>query len=121
MADNIISICSQEGGKFVPITGKPITHEEFTTQMLLENQGGSLNSQQLLGFACGLQQKYNICTGGPDVIERHMQNFMDNLGTLQKSGVGEYTMMELDLSRKRKILTILVDKVLSNNESGSTQ
>ena len=46
---------------------------------------------------------------------------MDNLGTLQQSGVGKHMRMELDLSRKRKILTILVDKVLSNNESGSTQ
>ena len=121
MANNIIGICSQQGGKFVPITGKPMTHEEFTTQMLLENQGGSLNSQQILAFACGVQQKYNICIGGRNVIENQMQNFMDNLGMLQKSGVDEHTRMELDLSRKRKIITILVDKVLSNNESGSTQ
>ena len=74
MANNIIGICSQQGGKFVPITGKPMTHEEFTTQMLLENQGGSLNSQQILAFACGLQQKYNICIGGRNVIENQIQN-----------------------------------------------
>jgi hypothetical protein len=121
MANNIITICSQMGGKFVPITGKPMTHEEFTTILLLENENSGLSPQQILGFACGLQKKYNVCIGGPDIIETQMQNFMDNLGTLQQSGIDEYTRMELDLSRKRKILTILVDKVLSNNESGSTQ
>ena len=121
MAGNIIDICSQIGGKFVPITGKPMSHEEFTTKLMIENEASGLNPQQILAFACGLQQKYDVCSGGREVIEKHMQNFMDNLGTLQKSGVDEHTRMELDLSRKRKILTILVDKVLSNNESGSTQ
>lgn len=109
------------GGKFVPITGKPMTQEEFTTILLLENENSGLDPQQILGFACGLQKEYNVCIGGPDIIENQMQNFMDNLATLQQSGIDEYTRMELDLSRKRKILTILVDKVLSNNESGSTQ
>jgi hypothetical protein len=121
MANDIITICSQLGGKYIPITGKPMTHEEFTTLMLLGNQTSGMNPQQILGFACGLQKKYNVCIGGPDIIETQMENFMDNLGTLQKSGVDEHTRMELDLSRKRKILTILVDKVLSNNESRSTQ
>lgn len=121
MTTDIISLCKEMGGKFAPITGKPMTHEEFTTILLQENEGSGLSPQQILGFACGLQKEYNVCIGGPDIIETQMQNFMDNLGTLQQSGVDEYTRMELDLSRKRKILTILVDKVLSNNEFGSTQ
>ncbi len=115
----MIDICSQMGGIFVPITGKPLSHEEFITQMLLANEG-ILNAQQILGFACGIQKKYKVCIGPPNIIEDQIQNFMNNLGTLQMSGIDEYTRMELDLSRKRKILTILVPKVLSNNESGST-
>jgi hypothetical protein len=119
MASQLIEVCTQQGGKFTPITGKPLSQEDFVTNMLKENND-VLNAQQILSFACGLQKKYSICRGSPDNIETKMQNFMENLGTLQQSGVDEYTRMELDLSRKRKILTILVDKVLSNNESGTT-
>tara|TARA_B110000008_G_C16976090_1_gene565964 strand:- start:605 stop:895 length:291 start_codon:yes stop_codon:yes gene_type:complete len=95
--------------RYVPITGKPLNHEVFLTQFLV------LNPDQkafiILQEACRLQIEYKICDGDPAVFKNTMANVKQN-----KSTIENYTMIELDLSRKRKILTILVPKQLSNNE-----
>ena len=87
---------------------------------MLIQENKDFNAKQMLTFACALQKKYEVCTGGPDVIENKMRHLLDNLSLLKNGGVDEYMRMELDLSRKRKILTILVPKVLSNNGFSST-
>lgn len=118
MAEKIINMCVGMGFKFAPITGKSLDSEEFVTMIMKENQ--EFNANQALTFANALQQEYKVCTGGKFVIENKMKNLLENIGTLKNNGIDKYTIMELDLARKRKILTILVPKVLSNNEFGST-
>ena len=95
--------------KYVPITGKPLNHEVFLTQFLLLNEDEK--SYDILQKASELQQQYKICDADPAIFE----NIMDNVAR-SKTTKDKYTMIELDLSRKRKILTILVPKQLSNNE-----
>lgn len=119
MSDNIISMCQQLNAKFVPITGADLDSERFITMLMQENK--DFDAKEMLTFACALQKKYQVCTGGPNVIEEKMRRLLDNLSLLKNGGVDEYMRMELDLSRKRKILTILVPKVLSNNGFSSTQ
>ena len=95
--------------KYVPITGKPLNHEVFLTQFLLLNDNE--NSLKILEEACKLQKEYKICDADPAIFENIMHNVVENMKTIDY-----YTTIELDLSRKRKILTILVPKQLSNNE-----
>jgi hypothetical protein len=95
--------------EYVPITGKPLNHEVFLTQFLLLNKDE--DSYDILQEASKLQQEYKICDADPAVFKNTMDNAMRNMSTIDK-----YTRIELDLSRKRKILTILVPKQLSNNE-----
>lgn len=118
MAERIIDMCVDMGAKFAPITGKELDSEEFVTMIMRENE--IFDANQALTFANALQQVYGVCTGGKFVIENKMKNLLENIGTLKNNGIDDYTIMELDLARKRKILTILVPKVLSNNEFGST-
>ena len=95
--------------KYVPITGKPLNHEVFLTQFLLLND--KENSLKILEEVCKLQKEYKICDADPAIFENIMHNVVENMKTIDKN-----TTIELDLSRKRKILTILVPKQLSNNE-----
>lgn len=95
--------------KYVPITGKPLNHEVFLTQFLLLND--KENSLKILEEASKLQKEYKICDADPAIFENIMDNVVRNMKTIDKN-----TTIELDLSRKRKILTILVPKQLSNNE-----
>jgi hypothetical protein len=94
---------------YVPITGKPLNHEAFLTHFLQLNPNEE--AFQILQKASTLQKEYKICDADPLVFENTMANVKENMATID-----EYTMIELDLSRKRKILTILVPKQLSNNE-----
>lgn len=95
--------------KYVPITGKPLNHEVFLTEFLLLNPDEK--AFDILQEASKLLIEYKICDGDPAVFENTMANVKENKATIEN-----YTMIELDLSRKRKILTILVPKQLSNNE-----
>ena len=95
--------------KYIPITGKPLDHEVFLTRLLQANQ--TFTSIETLKFASELQKNYKVCDADPNVFEITMKNAVRNMSTID-----EYTRIELDLSRKRKILSILVPKVLSNNE-----
>ena len=114
-ASDVISLCTRKGGKFIPITGRAINHETFISDMIVKNKD-DLTAYQTLVFAAAIQKKYNICNGPPDIIEEKTENYFEHIETLDKK-VRE----ELDLSRKRNLLTILVPKVLSNNEQGSTE
>ena len=69
------------------------------------------NSLKILEEVCKLQKEYKICDADPAIFENIMHNVVENMKTIDKN-----TTIELDLSRKRKILTILVPKQLSNNE-----
>ena len=95
--------------QYVPITGKPLNHEVFLTQFLLLNKDE--DSYDILQEASILQQEYKICDADPEIFKNTMVDTVRNMSTIDK-----YTRIELDLSRKRKILTILVPKQLSNNE-----
>lgn len=95
--------------KYVPITGKPLNHEVFLTEFLLLNPDEK--AFDILQEASKLLIEYKICDGDPAVFKNTMANVKENKATIEN-----YTMIELDLSRKRKILTILVPKQLSNNE-----
>lgn len=95
--------------RYVPITGRPMDHEVFLTRLLQANP--SATSIDTLVFASKLQKNYKVCDAAPNVFEETMKNAVRNMRTID-----EYTRIELDLSRKRKILSILVPKVLSNNE-----
>jgi hypothetical protein len=94
---------------YVPITGKPLNHEAFLTQFLVLNKDEE--AFNILQKASELQLKYKICDADPDVFKNKMDNAVRNMKPLD-----EYTRIELDLSRKRKILTILVPNLLDNNE-----
>ena len=94
---------------YVPITGKPLNHEAFLTHFLQLNPNEE--AFEILQTASTLQKEYKICDADPLVFENTMKDAVDNMATID-----EYTRIELDLSRKRKILTILVPKQLSNNE-----
>jgi len=113
-ADDVISLCEKKGGKFIPITGRPLHHETFISDMIVKNK--DLTAYQTLVFAAAIQKKYNICDGPPDIIEEKTENYHEHVET-----IGDKLRLELDLSRKRNLLTILVPKVLSNNEQGSTE
>lgn len=113
-ADDVISLCIEKGGKFIPITGRPLHHETFISDMIVENK--DLTAYQTLVFAAAIQKKYNICDGPPDIIEEKTENYHEHIETIDVK-----LRLELDLSRKRNLLTILVPKVLSNNEQGSTE
>ena len=113
-ASDVISLCIKNGGKFIPITGRPLHHETFISDMIVENK--VLTAYQTLVFAAAIQKKYNICEGPPDIIEKKTDNYHEHIET-----IGDKLRLELDLSRKRNLLTILVPKVLSNNEQGSTE
>jgi len=95
--------------KYVPITGKPLNHEAFLTHFLQLNPNEK--AFKILQKASELQIEYKICDADPNVFKNTMANVKENMATID-----EYTRIELDLSRKRKILTILVPKQLSNNE-----
>ena len=95
--------------RYVPITGRSMDHEVFLTRLLQANP--TATSYETLEFASELQKNYKVCDADPEVFEKTMENAVRNMSTID-----EYTRIELDLSRKRKILSILVPKVLSNNE-----
>ena len=114
-ADDVISLCKKKGGKFIPITGRPLDHETFISDMIVKNED-DLTAYQTLVFAAAIQKKYNICNGPPDIIEQKTENYFEHIETID-----DKLRLELDLSRKRNLLTILVPKVLSNNEQGSTE
>lgn len=111
---DVILLCIERGGKFIPITGEPLHHETFISNMIIKNNN-VLTAYQTLLFAAAIQRKYNICDGPPDIIQHKMENYFEHIQTLDQ-GIRE----ELDLSRKRNLLSILVSKVSSNNEQGSS-
>ena len=114
-ASDVINLCIEKGVKFIPITGRPLHHETFISDMIVKNKD-DLTAYQTLVFAAAIQKKYNICDGPPDIIEEKTENYHEHIET-----IGDKLRLELDLSRKRNLLTILVQKVLSNNEQGSTE
>jgi len=121
---SVIEKCINLGLRYPPITGKKLTSDEWIKNTLIENKslidGVNITAQHVLAFSNALQTKYELCEGGASVIEERSVNFINNLSFLENNGIDKYTRMELDLSRKRKILSILVPKVLSNNEFGRT-
>ena len=95
--------------EYVPITGRPLNHEVFLTRFLQLNQ--NKEAFKILQKASELQIEYKICDADPNVFKNTIDNAVRNMKPLDK-----YTRIELDLSRKRKILTILVPNLLDNNE-----
>lgn len=102
---------------FVPITGKPLHHLEFIYQLQAEtNKTGS----EVVKLGHTIQKKYEVCVGGPNVVQTYEKQFIKNASSFVVNGLADM-MEELDLSHNRKIASILVDKLLDNNESASTE
>ena len=97
--------------KLVPISGKPLDAETFVRQLVLKNEDtlDTISATDLFRFAHILNTKYNICS---DV---KFNEYMKNISTLADDIVED-----LYFDQKRKILSILVEEVLDNNESNST-
>jgi hypothetical protein len=53
-ADDVISLCEKKGGKFIPITGRPLHHETFISDMIVKNK--DLTAYQTLVFAAAIQK-----------------------------------------------------------------
>jgi len=75
---------------------------------------------KLVEKANKIQQKYELCIGGPHVIEEAEKQFITTSKTFVLGGlVG--ILKELELSHNRKKTSILDGKVLNNNEPASTK
>lgn len=79
-----------------------------------------LTGMKLVEEANDIQQKYELCIGGPHVIEEAEKQFITTSKTFVLGGlVG--ILKELELSHNRKKTSILDGKVLNNNEPASTK
>ena len=102
---------------FVPITGKPLHHMDFMYQI---QANYNLTGVALVEKANDIQQKYELCIGGPHVIKEAEKQFITTSKTFVLGGlVG--ILKELELSHNRKKTSILDGKVLNNNEPASTK
>ena len=102
---------------FVPITGKPLHHMDFMYQI---QANSDLTGTKLVEEANDIQQKYEVCIGGPNVIEDAENQFIERAKAFVNDHLVDL-MKELELSHNRKKTSILVDKVLDNNEPASTK
>tara|TARA_B110000483_G_C18081489_1_gene498268 strand:+ start:428 stop:754 length:327 start_codon:yes stop_codon:yes gene_type:complete len=103
---------------YVPITGKPLNHLDFIYQLQLINE--KLTGGDLVKIANDFQKKYEVCIGGPRVIEEYEKQYMDNITPFIMGGLVDI-LKELELSHNRKKISILDGKVLDNNEPASTK
>tara|TARA_B100000925_G_C21973614_1_gene459034 strand:+ start:670 stop:984 length:315 start_codon:yes stop_codon:yes gene_type:complete len=102
---------------FVPITGKPLHHLDFIYQLQASTDKTGMD---IVKLGHTIQKKYELCVGGPNVVENYEKQFIKNASSFVVNGLTNI-MEELDLSHNRKIASILVDKLLDNNESASTK
>ena len=102
---------------FVPITGKPLHHMDFIYQI---QANSILRGTKLVEEANTIQENYVVCIGGPNVIEDAENQFIERAKAFVNDHLVDL-MKELELSHNRKKTSILVDKVLDNNEPASTK
>ena len=79
-----------------------------------------LTGTNLVDEANKIQQEYDLCIGGPNVIQDAENQFIERAKAFVNDHLVDL-MKELELSHNRKKTSILVDKVLDNNEPASSK
>lgn len=87
--------------KDYPITGVELTPEMYMIK--LKDLNPETSWSKILSYATNIQEKYNICTGGNDVIKNRSEQRAQNIKLLSKY-VTMQEIFEMDLQKKMEYI-----------------